>query len=170
MQSGRDWEKEMEEKGIRAAEREIEHARGDLAQRRTDFERSVTATTANALQTGRDWEQDMEKRGLQAAEREIEHARGNIDEGRREFERGVDAARNDVAQLGRGVGQEVDTQGARLAEAQRDIEREAQRARETATHAQESAQNAAAGFRGFADSISRIGKAVHDELPQQKRS
>jgi hypothetical protein len=170
MQSGRDREKEMEEKGIRAAEREIEHARGDLTQRRTDFERSVTATTANALQTGRDWEQSMEKRGLQATEREIEYTRGNIDEGRREIERGVDAARNDVAQLGRGVRQEVDAQGARLAEAQRDIELEAQRARETVEHAQESAQNAAAGFRGFANSISRIGKAVHDELPQQKRS
>lgn len=170
VQSGRDWEKEMEEKGIRTAEREIEHARGDMVQRRNEFERSVTATTANALQTGRDWEQDMEKRGLQAAEREMEHARSNIDEGRREFQRGVEAARNDVAQLGQGINREVDAQGARLAEAQRDIEREAQRARETAVHAQESAQSAVAGFRGFADSISRIGKAVHDELPQQKRS
>jgi hypothetical protein len=115
------------------------------------------------------WEQDTEKRGLQAAEREVEHIRVKTDEGRREFERGVDAARNDVTQLGRGISQEVDAQGVRLAEAQRDIEREAQRARETAAHAQESAQNAAAGFRGFADSISRIGKVVHDELPQQKR-
>ncbi|KAJ4380587.1 hypothetical protein N0V86_003946 [Didymella sp. IMI 355093] len=170
LQSGQDWEKEMQEKSMRAADREIEHARGDLVQRRNDFERSVTATTANALQTGRAWEQDLEKRGLGATEREIEHARSNIDDGRREFERGVEAARNDVAQLGRGVSQEVDTQGARLTEAQRDIEREAQRAQNAAAQAQESVQSAAAGFRGFADSISRIGKAVHDELPQDKRT
>lgn len=155
---------------MRAAEREIEHARGDLMQRRNDFERSVTATTAKALQTGRDWEQDMEKKGLQAAEHEIEHARGDIDYGRRQFERGDEAARNDVAQLGRGLEQEVDAQGARLAEAQRNIQREAQRARDTAAQAQENVHSAAAGFGGFADSIQRIGKAVHDELPQQERN
>jgi hypothetical protein len=170
LQSGQDWEKEMQEKGMRAADREIEHVRGDLIQRRNDFERSVTATTADALQTGRAWEQDLEKRGLRAAEREIEHARSNIDDGRREFERGVEAARNDIAQLGRGVSQEVDTQGVRLTEAQRGIEQEAQRARDAAAQAQESVQSAAAGFRGFADSISRIGKAVHDELPHDKRT
>ncbi|KAL1604610.1 hypothetical protein SLS59_003805 [Nothophoma quercina] len=170
VQNSRDWEKEMEKKGMRIAEREIEQARGDIARQRNEFERSVTATTSNALQTGRDWEQGMEKRGLQAAERELEHARGNIDQGRREFERGVEAARNDVAQVGQNLGREVESQGARVSEAQRDIEREAQRARETAEWAQDSVHNAAAGFRGFSDSIQRIGKAVHDELPQQKRS
>lgn len=170
VKTGREWEKEIEGKGLRAAEREIEHARGDLLQRRNDFERTATATTANALQKGRDWEQDMEKRGLQEVERELEHARGNIDEGRREFERGVEAARSDVAQLGRGISQEVDMQGVRLAEARIHIGYEAQRARETAANAQESVQNAATGFRGFAESMSRIGKAVQDELPQQKRS
>jgi hypothetical protein len=170
LQSGRDWEKEMEEKGMRVAEREVEHARGDLIQRRNEFERSVTATTSNALQTGRDWEKDVVKGVLQAAERELEHARGDIDQGRKEFERGVEAARNDVSQLGRNLGQEVEAQGAMIAEAERGIEREAQKARETAERAQDSVHTAAASFRGFADSIQRIGKAVNDELPQQKRS
>lgn len=170
VQSGRDWEKEMEEKAMKAAEREFEHARGDLAQKRNDFERSVTTTTADALRSGRDWEQDMEKRGLQAAEREIEHARSDVSQARSDIERGVGAARNDVAQLGRTLGEEVEAQSARIEETARSIEREAQRARETVERAQEGAQSAAAGFRGFADSMQRIGKAVHDEIPQQKRS
>ena len=170
VQSGQDWEKEMEGKGTRVAEREIEHARGDLTQRRNEFERSATATTSNVLQTGRDLEKDMAKKGLQAAERELEHARGDIEQGRREFECGVKAARNDVSQLGRDLGQEVEARGAMIAEAERGIEREAQRARETAERAQDSVHTAAAGIRGFADSIQRIGKAVNDELPQQKRS
>lgn len=170
MQTGKDWEKEMEQKGMRVAEREIEHARADLTQRCNDLERSVTATTANVLQTGRDWEQDLEKRGIRASEREIERARGNVDQGRRDLERGVEAARNDIAQIGRDLGQQVNTQGARIAEAQQNIEQEAQRARETVNQAQESVHAAAAGIRGFTDSIQRIGKAVQDELPPQKRS
>ncbi|KAJ8110582.1 hypothetical protein OPT61_g6611 [Boeremia exigua] len=167
---GRDWEKQMEEKGLRAAEREIEHARADLMQRRNDLERSVTANTANAMQTGRNWGSDLEKKGLQVAEREIEQARGNVDQGREQFMRGVEATSNDVAQFGRNLEQEVGNQSARIAEVERDIEREAQRARETADRAQQSANNAAAGFRGFADSLGRIGKAVQDELPAQKRT
>lgn len=167
VQSGRDWEKEIEEKSMRIAEREIEHARGDLAQRRGEFERSVTATTADALRTGREWEQDMERRGLQAAEREIEHAHDDLDQRRRELERGVETAKNDVAQLGRGLQQEVETGAARVAEAERDIEREAHRARDTAEHAQNGVHTAA-GLRGFADSMQRIGKAVNDELPQKR--
>ncbi|KAF2996629.1 hypothetical protein E8E13_002325 [Curvularia kusanoi] len=170
VQSGRDWEKDLEEKGRRAAERELDHARVDLLQRRSNFERGVTATTADALRSGREWEQDMEKKGLQAAEREIAHARDDVDQARRGFERGVDAARSDVTQLGQSVGREAEAQGARITEAQREIEREAQMARETAERAQQGVQSAAAGFRGFADSIQRIGKAVHDEIPQQKRS
>lgn len=168
VQNGRDWEKEMEEKGMRVAQHELEHARADLSQRHNDFERGVTATTANALQTGRAWEQDLEKRGLQAAEREIEHARGDIDQGRKHLERSVDAARDDMAQLQQRVTQQVDTQRAQIADTQQDMEREAQRARETAAQAQQGIQTAAAGIRGFADSIQRIGRAVSDELPQQK--
>lgn len=170
VQSGKDWGKEMQEKGTTVAEREIEHSRADLTQRRNDFERSVTATTANALQTGRNWEQGLEKRAFQAVGREIEHAQGEIDQGRRELERGVEAARNDLSELGRSIGQQAETQGARIADAQQDIEREVRKARETANQAQESAQNTAAGIRGFADSIHRIGKAVQDELPPQKRT
>lgn len=170
VQSGKDWEKQTEEKGVRIAEREMEQVRADVIQRRQDFERSVTATTADALRSGREWEQDLEKKGIQAAEREIEHSRGDVHQARRDFERGVDNAKNEVAQLGRSVGQEVDAQSTRIAEAQRDIEMEAQRAQETAERAQEGVQSVAAGFRGFADSIQRIGRAIHDELPQQKRS
>ncbi|KAJ4991287.1 C6 transcription factor [Stagonosporopsis vannaccii] len=169
VQSGKDWEKEMQEKGMRVAEREIEHARAEITQRRNDFERSVTATTVNALQNGRNWEQDLEQRGLQAVEREIEQARGDIDHGRRELERGVEAAKNNISQLGQSLGQQVETQGARVADTQREIERETRRAQDAVNQAQESAQNAAAGIRGFADSMQRIGKAVQDELPQQKR-
>ncbi|KAH6615127.1 hypothetical protein C7974DRAFT_379999 [Boeremia exigua] len=169
VQGGKDWGKEMEEKGRRAAEREIEHAREGLTQRRNNLENTVAVTTTNAVQAGRDWGQDLEKRGLQAAERELERARGDIDQRRQELERSVDAAR-DVAQVGQSLGQEIKTQSDRITEAHRDIEREAQQAREAADRAHESVQSAAAGVRGFADSIQRIGKAVHEELPPQKRS
>lgn len=168
VQGAKDWEKEMGEKTMRAAEREIEHARGGLTQRRNDFERSVTATTANALQSGTEWHQDMEKKGLQMAEREMAHARGDVDQARRDLERGVEHAHNDVAQLGRSAGQEAEAHRARIAGAQQDIERDAQMAREKAERAQEGVQSAAAGIRGAAESIERIGKAVHDEIPQQK--
>jgi hypothetical protein len=164
--SSRGWEKQMEEKGMRVAEREIEHARSDLVNRRDELQRGISTATASALQSGGDWE----KKGLQAAEREFKNARSDLVQERREFERGVEAARMDVTQTGRDLGHEVEAQGARTVEAERKLEREAWRAQETAERAQDSVQNAAAGFRGIADDIHRIGKAVNDELPQQKRN
>lgn len=170
IQSGKDWEKEMQEKGMRAAEKEIEHARGDLAWQRAEFERSVTATTANALQTGKDWEQDMEKKELQEAERKLEHVRGDLVQGRREFCRGVEAARMDVAQVGSELGHEIEAGNARIAEAQQAFERETQQAQESAARAQDSLHTVAAGFRGFADGTQRSQGTASDEQPQQKRS
>lgn len=169
LQSGRDWEKETEEKGMRVIEREIEHARDDLAQRRNDVERNVANTAANALQTGRDWEQDVERRGLQAMERELEDAHGDLHQGRLGLERSVETAQNNVAQLERDARQDMEARGASVLEAQRDLEMGARRAQETAEQAQASVHTAATSFQGFADSIQRIGKAVHYELPRDKR-
>ena len=170
-QEARDWEKEMAEKSMRAAERELEHARGGLSQRRNDFERSVAGTTADALQAGTAWHRDMQEKGLQMAEREMAHARGDIDKARRDLERGVQHAHDDVVQLGRSAGAEAEAHAARVAGAARDLELEAQRAREEAERAREGVQSAAVGMRGAAESIQRIGEAVREELPppQEKR-
>lgn len=169
LQSGREWEKEMEEKGMRVTEREIEHTRDDLAQRLNDIERNMTAAATSVLQTGRDWEQDVENKGLQAIERELEHTRSDLYQGHLGLERSIETVQNNVAQLGRNVGQEVEARGALVTEVQRGLERGAQRAQETAEQAQASVHMAAASFQGFADSVQRIGKAVHYELPQNKQ-
>jgi hypothetical protein len=169
VQGAKDWEKEMGEKTMRAAELEIQHARGGLTQRRNDFEQSVTATTANALQSGTNWHRDLEKKGLKMAEQEIAHARGDVDQARRDLEQGVQHAHNDVAQLGRSAGREAEAHRARIVGAQQDIEREAQMAREKAERAQEGVKSAAAGIRGAAASIQRIGDAVHNEIPHEQK-
>ncbi|KAJ4315895.1 hypothetical protein N0V94_005723 [Neodidymelliopsis sp. IMI 364377] len=166
MQSGRDWKKETEEKGMRASE----YARDNLAQQRNELERNVTATSSHVLRMGQSWEQDMEKKAFQVAERELEHARGHLDQGRGELDRGVEAARTEVTQMSRDLGHEVETRSAQIAEMQQDIEKEARHARDTAEQAQDGIHRAAAGFRGFQESMQRIGKAVNDELPQQKHS
>ena len=179
IRGARDWEKEMEDKGRLAAEREMDHA----------------------MTGARDFEKDIESKGRAAAEREIEHARTGVsswqDKGMRmaettrssflqkgvDFARDLDTARTSATQRGRDYERELEAKAARLAEAQRELEREAQRVKEAAQRASDSAQRAgdqmqragesveraSESVQRVGDSVQRVGKAVDDEIQPARR-
>ena len=175
IKGARDWEKGMEEMGMRVAERELQIAK-------------IGA---------RDWEKEMEEKGARMADREAEHARSSVFRKGVEFAhdlettksslntmtRDLDAAKTAALQRARDYEREVEAKAARLAEAEREMKREAERTRDVAQRAGQSIQRASdsvqragdsvqrAGdsVQQVGDSIQRVGQAVDDEIRPVKK-
>ncbi|KAF2833144.1 hypothetical protein CC86DRAFT_414901 [Ophiobolus disseminans] len=162
----RDWGMGMQDKGAKMAERELEHARSGV----------------------RDWEKDIEEKGARTAERELEHAKsGLLSRGlsfARELEhtkngvlqrsndlsRDLDAAKVSAVQRGQDFEKDIQTKTARFADAERDLEREAERTREAAQRAGDSIHQAGDALQRAGESIGRVTKAVDDEMQPHRRA
>ncbi|KAH7388854.1 hypothetical protein BKA66DRAFT_569165 [Pyrenochaeta sp. MPI-SDFR-AT-0127] len=185
VKGARDWEKDMEERGTKVAERELEHARTGV----------------------RDWEREMEEKGTRVAERELEHARSSVLQRGMDFARDIHAAKSSVQQRGNDYAQDIDTakssilqrgnslskdfdtakaaalqrrrdyerdiaaKAAQLAEAERNLERdveakaariaEAERGLEReAEKARDAAQKAGDSIQQASDSFQRAGESI----------
>ena len=163
IRGAKDWEKEMEEKGARVAERELQ-------------------TTKIGV---RDWEKDLEEKGTRMANRELEQARSRVVQKEVEFAHDLDAtksslnalshdldvARNTAVERGKDYEKDIETKTARFAETEREMEREAERARDAAQRAGDSIQSAGGSVQRAGDSVQRAGdsiqrvrKTVDDEI------
>jgi hypothetical protein len=157
----RNWEQDREIRGASVAERELEHAR-------------IGA---------RDWEE----RGAQAAERELDYAKSGLmqrglsfakelDQTKKDvLKRGEDVARNldavkaSALQQGRDYEKDVRVKTARFAETERDLEIEAERARDAAQRATESIYQAGDSLQRAGDSVSKVANVVDTDIQPHRR-
>lgn len=160
IKGARDWERDLEEKGTKVAERELESAR------------------AGAVS----WEKELEEKGAQVAEQEVGHARSSFLQRGMNLSKDLDAAKSSVLQRGTSLSHEIESakstalqqgrdseketaaKAARIVEAQRDIEMEAERTREAARRASDNVQRVGDSVQRAGESMQRIGKAVEDEI------
>lgn len=135
----RDWEKDMEEKSARTAERELEHAKSGLLSRGLSLARELEQTKNGVLQRSNDLSRDL------------------------------DATKQSAMQQGQDFQRDVQAKTARFAEAERDLEREAERTREAAQRVGESIHQAGDTLQRAGESIGRVSKAVDDEIQPRRR-
>jgi hypothetical protein len=157
----RNWERDVEAKGVSMAGRELEHARVGV----------------------RDWEE----KGARVAERELDHARsGLLQRGisfAKELEqtktdvlkrgddvaRGLDAVKASALQQGRDYEKDLHNKAARFTETERELEREAERTREVAQRAKESIHQAGDSLQRAGDSVARVARVVDDEIQPHRK-
>lgn len=157
---GSDWAQDLEKKGARVAEQELDHARIGV----------------------RDWEQDMEKRGTRFAEdgithaksgllqrgtsfaKDLEHTRAGILQRGEDLTRDLDVANSAAFQRGRDYGNKIEVKAARFTEAEHNLGREAERARQQAYETANSIHRAGDSVQKAGDSIGRVANAMNDEI------
>lgn len=139
LEDARDWERDMEEKGARTAQRELEDAKSGLLSRGLSFAKELEQTKADVL-----------KRSDAVA-------------------RDLDDVKTSAIQQGREYGQDVHAKTARYAETGRDLESEAEHTRLAAQRAEESIQQAGDILQRAGDSVSRVARAVDDEIQPHRR-
>ena len=153
----RDWEKEMEEKGARAAERELEHSRSSVLQRGMDFARDVDAVKTGILARGNDLARD------------VDNTKATIFQRGNSLSRDLDTTKAAALRRGKDYEKEIEAEAARVAEGQRELERQAEQVRDTAQGTGESAHRVGDSFQSAGESVQRIGKAVDDEIEPHRR-
>lgn len=160
----RDFEKDFEMRGARMAERELEHARTGVSE----------------------WEKDLEKKSATVAAHEIEHTKSSILQRGLSFAKNVETAKEDVLRRGNDITRDLDKtkaaalergrdyqsniegKTARFAETEKDLEREAERARLQAQQAADSIHRVGDNVQRAGESIERISKAVDDEIQPRR--
>lgn len=148
----RDWEKEIEEKGTRVAERELDHARSSVLQRGLDFARDIQAAKSGMQQRGNDYARDMDA------------AKSSILQRGDSLSRNFDAAKAAALQRGRDVEMDIEAKAARLAEAKSNLERDVEAKKAKIAEAERELEREAERARNVAqaagDSVQRAGDSV----------
>ncbi|KAI8941318.1 hypothetical protein NX059_002545 [Plenodomus lindquistii] len=156
IRGARDWEKEMEDRGAAAAEKEIQHARAEAQ----SFGNSMQEAGGRHIERARS---SFLQRGMDFA-REVDTAKTGILQQGAAVSQNLNAASSAAVQQGREYQQDLEAKAARVAEVEREVEREAERTRLAAQRVGDTVQQAGDSFHRAGDSLQRIGKAVDDEI------
>jgi hypothetical protein len=155
------WERDMEVKGASVAERELEHARISVR----DWEDKGARAVGRELDYAK---AGLLQRGLNSA-KELDQTKADVLRRGEDVTRGLDAVKVSALQHGREYEKDVQLKTARLAETERDLEREAERAKDAAQRAGESIQQAEDSLQRAADSVAKVANVVDAEIQPHRR-
>jgi hypothetical protein len=150
----RDWGQRMEVKGATTMEKELEHASSEV--------RDFGDQNAKAVEKGVEHVRSgMMQRGMNFLG-ELEQAKKDVLKQSDDVAKGLDEVRAAALRQGRDYEQNMHAKTASLVEKERDLKREVEHTREATQRAGDSLERAG-------ESVSRVAKAVEDEIQPHKR-